>query len=96
MTFLEQCYQDFSREFFDKEDKVIYNAFVNAGLDPKKKECLTDITIVSQRGDNFEHYYYKHGTPEEKRIISIETNPTIVLDNDGSGKVIFKADKKYY
>ena len=60
---------------------------------------MKDLSIVSAPGDPFDHYFYKYGTPDEKRIISIERTPTISFseaDDIHSNMVRVTIEQKYY
>jgi hypothetical protein len=72
LSFEEELTKRFVDSIVVKQDDIIKAAFKLKGLNPDDLEMVKrDITRVTIEGDPFEHVYYKFGTAEEIRIISI-------------------------
>jgi len=78
-------------------DELIKKRFIDSGIDVNNIQDIKDnCARIICYNDPFEHWYYKQGTPEEKRIISIEREFTITgpFENDNQLKV--RAERMYY
>lgn len=84
------------RDFINKQDTVIKEAFIRNGVDVTDIEFIkANVSRIIKEGDEFEHYFLYYGTPDEKRIISIQINPTIV-NNSTDNKYTITTTSKYY
>jgi hypothetical protein len=76
------------------------DAFQNAGIIILNDDTIKEhVTRIVKDEDSFEHYFYKYGTDEQKRIISIEKDPKFpsmgdVLNTDYCYKL--EATWRYY
>lgn len=85
------------RALVDKTDNTIRDAIIKAGFDPSDEQFLREnITKVVVEGDKFDHYYYKYGSPDEKRLISIERLPNIEFKDTLVGGLKVTASSHYY
>lgn len=79
-------------------DSLILEALKNKGLPTDIDFIKTNITIVRQEGNYFDHYWYHYGQGDAIRIISIEREPTITHETpdiiSNNYKQIIEA--KYY
>lgn len=95
-SYIQHVMNDFYAKVVSETDNTIKLALIRNGIDPDDICFLKqNIQRILIEGDSFEHYFYRYGTPEEKRIISIEKEFTI---NQGStdNKHTMSAYKKYY
>lgn len=93
---IQHVMNDFYAKIVRETDDTIKLALIRNGINPDDIYFLKqNIQRIWKEGDRFEHYFYKYGTTEEKRIISIEKEFTI---NQGSAdnKHTMSAYKKYY
>ncbi len=89
--------QMYYRELVKKKDDVIKAALMSAGFDPNDIKLLLDnFQLIRKENDKYEHLYFKYGTEEEKRIISIEIDPKIILPNPNDEVYKIEATYKYY
>ena len=91
--FVQSLNQQMSLKLLEQKEQVIKEAFMEAGLNMEAH--INGITILYTQGDPFEHYYYKYGTSEERRIISIQRMPDVGWEECGRS-ITQKATRKYY
>lgn len=97
-TFIQNITADFLTQLLNKSDNVIEEALIKNGIDITDIQYLKDhISRVIKEGDKFEHYYLDYGTPNEKRIVSIQRNAeiTTTFDED-KNKYTVLASHNYY
>lgn len=84
--------------FIKEMDAVIRKAFISKGIEPNLVLLKTDdFSIINIEGDPFDHYYYKYGTKEEVRIISIERLPEVNFSNSNdTGSITAFISSRYY
>lgn len=95
-TYMHQLMNSFHAEFIKNVDNEIKKALILNGINPDDIEFLKEnIQCISREDDKFEHYFFRYGTLDEKRIISIEKEPKI-NQNYTDNKHTISAYKRYY
>lgn len=96
MNYMDSIITQQQRDFTNKVDNVIKDAFTRNGIDVNDIEFLkANVSRINIEGDKFEHYFLFYGTRKQIRIISIQKTPDInndYLDN----KYMITATCKYY
>lgn len=97
-SYAEEINKKFIANIINIKDEKIKEALIAKGFDPKNIQFLKDnFQLIRQDGDKFEHLFYKHGTDEELRIISIQINPEIDTDFKDPAKGFMQtATYKFY
>ncbi len=94
-NYMYEIQQRMINEFIEKLDKLIEQRLSENGFNVDDKRFLKDnFTFIELPTDDFRHLYYHFGQPDQKRIISIEKETCVPVDNLGS--FTFTATKKYY
>lgn len=79
-----------------KMEDIIVVKLIENGIDPNDHSFLSvNISRVIIEGDPFEHYYFRYGQPDEKRIVSIEICPSFDWEDNGT-TINVTANKRYY
>jgi len=70
-------------EFNRSKDKILKDALIKADVDVEDLVYISEhFTRIMMDGDKYDHFYIDYGTPEEKRIISIERMPEVKQDGN--------------
>ncbi len=88
--------KDYSRKVTHAKDELIRKALVAKGFDADNIGFIKGNfqRIILENDPNFEHFYYRYGTPDEQRIISISK---LVLKNDDDfTRINYSASYNYY
>jgi hypothetical protein len=97
-TLMEQWTQTLCENFIKKEDDLVKQRLIDCGFDPEDHEFIKDnMQRIIREGDEFIHYYYHFGQPDEIRIISIQRHidtPPLKLSEPFENKMTIS--KKYY
>ena len=99
MKMVQEMINEMSKNFLNKKEEVVKLALLKHGFSFANDAFFaTYFTWVRREGDNFEHLYYRHGHPEETRIISIELTPSLSPDVNtfNKGPYSIKIESKYY
>lgn len=75
--------RNLAAELERKKDQAIKEALTNAGFEFDLDFIKENVSLVTREGDKFEHYYYRFGKIDEKRIISFERMPKTELVTEG-------------
>lgn len=96
MNYLDSIIYKQQKEFAKKCDDVIKAAFIRNGINVTDIDFLKkNVYKIIKVGDDFDHYFLYYGTPQQKRIISIQKTPEVTnsyLDN----KYSISVNCKYY
>lgn len=69
---MQEYLQDVSaRGFVKQKESVLQKSIEDAGFIITPEFIAANISCITSIKDKYEHYFYRYGTPEEKRIISI-------------------------
>jgi hypothetical protein len=79
-------------------DDVFVKALQDHGLPSTEEFIKVNIVCIRVEGDKFDHYWYHHGQSDGKRIISIEHEPTMRLEEPTGLSNNYKQviEAKYY
>lgn len=95
--YIETLMNGMIKEFLKKQEQIIKDAFIKAGIDVNDIQFIKDnVERIVQDGDPFEHYWYRFGKPDAKRIISIEINPRINEPLLKDNKYTVTSEQHYY
>ncbi len=80
------------KKILSQEDDLIKKALLNNSFALDDLDFLKkNFSFVNIEGDEFKHLYYRHGLTDEKRIISIQKQPTINFEGNKC-----MMEQKYY
>ena len=73
----------FAKNHFKQVDALIKSALEKNGLDCNDTEFLkSNVTRIDKSGEDFEHWYFRFGQPDEVRLISFQKQPDIKFSDD--------------
>jgi hypothetical protein len=98
-TYIDQALGNLYRSFIEKQDEILLKRLEDLGFDPNDHEFIKEnMQRIIIEGNEFEHFYYHYGQPDEIRILSIQReidHPPLDLRNpDFNNKMTIS--KKYY
>lgn len=69
-------------QFKDLAEELINEKYQKFGLDFMNKETIgKHVQIISLKESKYSHHFLFYGTENEKRIISIQNQPTVRVDD---------------
>lgn len=97
-TFQETVAKELCEDLLKQQETIFLDALRATGLPVDMEFIKSNIECITEEGGKFNHYWYKHGTPDARRIISIEREPLIRYDmpSNFSNNVKLTMEARYY
>ena len=81
-SFMQNHVRMIHSEFLVRKEKVINEALIKNGFTNLSTQFIQEnFKFITSEKDQYKHLYYRHDTPDEIRIISIQKEPEMSINS---------------